>query len=293
MLQSKTPISPTPEQLGYLRFLAERTGTTFTPPRSIGQAHTMINEMKDRRRTSRAEIARERREVSGDMATRRGDAAKVSDRELAGYGSSATWAAPVEEGDPRIVHCKRDPFDVYIGRRPAPEGARAGSDGRWGNPFKAGRDGTRQEVIAKYERWLLDQPELMRQLPDLRGKIFGCWCAPKACHGDVLVRLSNASITTVPKPEQPSEEQPNPFLCYSVGAQRRMIIVQRVGGKISIQDLPADDGGGTGYLVADRTDNLKSCGELEDLITDYIRQTQRLRSIPLGPIEIDRIINAT
>jgi hypothetical protein len=252
----------------------------------------MIDEMKGRRRASRVEIARERREVSCDIATRRGDAAKVSDRELAGYGSSATWAAPVEEGDPRIVHCKRDSFDVYIGRLPAPEGAHAGSDGRWGNPFKAGRDGTRQEVIAKYERWLLDQPELMRQLPDLRGKILGCWCAPKACHGDVLVRLSNAPIAKAPKPEQPKEEQPHPFLCYSVGTQRRMIVVRRVGGKISIQDLPAD-GDGTSYLVIDRTDGLKSCGELDNLITDYIRQTQRLQSIPLGPTEIDRIINAT
>jgi hypothetical protein len=54
----------------------------------------MIDCVTGRQRSSRAEIARERREVAYDMATKRGDAAKVQDRELAGYGSSATWAAP-------------------------------------------------------------------------------------------------------------------------------------------------------------------------------------------------------
>ncbi len=291
MPQTKTLNPPTPRQLRYLRYLAEKTGTTFTPPRSNAQARATIDEMKGRRPTSRREIARERRGVSHDMATRRGDSAKVSDQELAGYGSSATWAPPVEEGDPRIVHCKRDPFDVYIGRLPAPEGAGPGSDGRWGNPFKAGRDGTRQEVIAKYERWLLDQPELMRQLPELRGKVLGCWCAPKACHGDVLVRLSNARLPRTPEPETLGKDKPNPFLCYSLGTERRMIVVQRIGGKISVGDLPAD-GNGTRYLVADRTDGLKTCGELDMLVADYIRQANQLGSIPLGPAEIDRIIEA-
>lgn len=79
-----------------------------------------------------------------------------------------------------VVHCKRDPYDVYIGR---------GS--KWGNPFKIGEHGTREEVIAKYEVWVKEQPELMEALPELRGKILGCWCAPQACHGDVLVRLAN------------------------------------------------------------------------------------------------------
>jgi len=61
---------------------------------------------------------------------------------------------------------------------------------KWGNPFKVGRDGTRDEVIAKYEAWIQTQPELMAALPGLRGKVLGCWCAPLACHGDVLMRLA-------------------------------------------------------------------------------------------------------
>lgn len=78
-----------------------------------------------------------------------------------------------------VVHWKRSPYDVYIGR-PSP----------WGNPFAIGRDGTREEVITQYELWLQDQPRLMAALDDLAGKTLGCWCAPHACHGDVLARLA-------------------------------------------------------------------------------------------------------
>ena len=77
----------------------------------------------------------------------------------------------------RVVH-KRNPHDVYIGR-----------PSKWGNPFEIGRDGTREEVIQKYEQWIRSQPELIAQLPELKGKTLGCWCKPKACHGDILVKL--------------------------------------------------------------------------------------------------------
>jgi hypothetical protein len=55
-----------------------------------------------------------------------------------------------------------------------------------------GRDGTRAQVIERYGRWLDTQPELLAALPQLKGKTLGCWCAPQACHGDVLARLANA-----------------------------------------------------------------------------------------------------
>lgn len=80
----------------------------------------------------------------------------------------------------RVVHCKREPFDVYVGRPTM-----------WGNPFTIGKDGTREEVIAKYETWLRGRPDLMRALAQLKGKVLACWCAPKPCHGDVLLRLAN------------------------------------------------------------------------------------------------------
>lgn len=81
-----------------------------------------------------------------------------------------------------VVHCKKAPYDVYIGRPSI-----------WGNPFKVGKDGTREEVIAKYWKWLYDtHPTLVGRIrKELRGKVLGCWCAPKACHGDVLAEIAN------------------------------------------------------------------------------------------------------
>jgi uncharacterized protein DUF4326 len=80
-----------------------------------------------------------------------------------------------------VVHCKREAYDIYIGR-----------PGKWGNPFVIGKDGTREQVIAKCRQWLLSQTSLMAALPELKGKVLGCWCAPNACHGDVLAELANA-----------------------------------------------------------------------------------------------------
>jgi hypothetical protein len=80
----------------------------------------------------------------------------------------------------RVVHYKRDPFDIYIGR-----------PSKWGNPFVLGKDGDRDAVIAWYEAWLIRQPALMAALLDLIGKVLGCWCTPAAYHGDVLARLAN------------------------------------------------------------------------------------------------------
>jgi len=62
---------------------------------------------------------------------------------------------------------------------------------KWGNPFKIGEDGTRDEVIAKYRKYFLQTPELMSSLHEIRGKRLGCCCKPYPCHGDVLAELAN------------------------------------------------------------------------------------------------------
>jgi hypothetical protein len=84
-----------------------------------------------------------------------------------------------------VVHCLREPYDVYIGR---------GRHSKWGNPFRIGPDGDRVEVIRKYADWVRTRPELMAALPELRGKVLGCWCRPEACHGDVLAELADSMI---------------------------------------------------------------------------------------------------
>lgn len=68
-----------------------------------------------------------------------------------------------------------------------------GRGSKWGNPFRIGPDGDRTAVIAQHERWLADQPALLRALDELRGKDLVCFCAPQACHGDLLLRLANAT----------------------------------------------------------------------------------------------------
>ncbi len=77
-----------------------------------------------------------------------------------------------------------------VGTRPAADRVYVGRPSKWGNPFAIGRDGTRDEVIAKYRAWLMQQPALLAQLPELRGKNLVCWCAPQRCHADVLVEFA-------------------------------------------------------------------------------------------------------
>ena len=94
---------------------------------------------------------------------------------------------------PLVVHCKRAAFDVYVGR---------GAGALYGNPWVLGPDGTRDEVCDRYEAWLrtgrdFGHPEatearrqaILTSLPELKGKVLGCFCSPLRCHGDTLQAL--------------------------------------------------------------------------------------------------------
>jgi len=87
-----------------------------------------------------------------------------------------------------VVHNQIDEYDVYIGRAVVEYGI---EDSKWGNPFVMADDSDteRARAVQAYREWVVAQPELMQSLEELRGKRLGCWCAPKACHGDVLVQL--------------------------------------------------------------------------------------------------------
>ena len=59
-----------------------------------------------------------------------------------------------------------------------------------GNPFKIGRDGTRLQVIAKFERHARADARMKYLISQLReDDILICCCKPAACHGDVIVKL--------------------------------------------------------------------------------------------------------
>lgn len=78
----------------------------------------------------------------------------------------------------KVVNLNVEAYDVFIGR-----------PSKWGNPFRIGVDGTRSEVIKKYRDYILKNPDLLNSLDELEGKVLGCYCKPKACHGDVLIEL--------------------------------------------------------------------------------------------------------
>ena len=61
-----------------------------------------------------------------------------------------------------------------VGKRPAPDRVYVGRPSKWGNPFVIGRDGSRDEVIAKYRAWIVRQRGLMAALHELRGKNLVC-----------------------------------------------------------------------------------------------------------------------
>ena len=82
---------------------------------------------------------------------------------------------------------------VFINKERFPK-----QDSIWANPFKIGRDGTRDDVLCKYEKLLRDKlytndvfeaSTYKQDLLKLDGKILGCWCKPEPCHGDVLLKL--------------------------------------------------------------------------------------------------------
>ena len=87
----------------------------------------------------------------------------------------------------KVVHCKKESYDVLIDRTT-----------KWGNPFIIGIDGDRDEVCDKYEKWFLTQPHLIAVLKELEGKILGCWCGNKRCHGDFLIKMVMQNLIRIP-----------------------------------------------------------------------------------------------
>jgi hypothetical protein len=79
-----------------------------------------------------------------------------------------------------------------LNKRVSADGVYIGRPSKFGNPFVIGQHGSREQVIARFETWLLSQPALVAAAKrELRGKSLVCWCAPQACHGDVLMRIAN------------------------------------------------------------------------------------------------------
>lgn len=80
--------------------------------------------------------------------------------------------------DTTVVNIKYEKYDVYCGR---------GSI--FGNPYKIGRDGTRDDVCDKYNilfQKKLQDPKFRAKVMSLKGKRLGCHCKPFRCHVETI-----------------------------------------------------------------------------------------------------------
>ena len=92
----------------------------------------------------------------------------------------------------KVVNLYKEPYDVYIGR------AGKGKSGYFGNPILKGKrclycgmihdeSGTTLDCYRDYlNKRIKEDAEFKANVKALKGKILGCFCKPKPCHGDIL-----------------------------------------------------------------------------------------------------------
>ena len=90
----------------------------------------------------------------------------------------------------KVINVRKEHFYVYDKNY-----VYIGRPSIFGNPFKIGEDGDREEVIAKYRQHFYDKirtdPGFKSDILKLQGKVLGCFCKPLACHGDVVAEYLN------------------------------------------------------------------------------------------------------
>lgn len=98
-----------------------------------------------------------------------------------------------------VVNIKQSDFDIYIGRGKCPK---TNELSEWGNPYTHIKDGitlaayivpSRKDAIEKHYWYLKNKLDtdkfLLERFKLLSGKKLGCFCKPKSCHGDNIIRL--------------------------------------------------------------------------------------------------------
>ena len=115
----------------------------------------------------------------------------------------------------RVVHVKKEAYTDYIGRW-HPDGfeqSPLANPHRVGEPCKVcskpGKPVTHERgtTLTLYEAWLRNQwkqgadnparQELMRlaqRVADGEDVVLGCWCHPRACHGEILTNVIQTLI---------------------------------------------------------------------------------------------------
>lgn len=96
-------------------------------------------------------------------------------------------------------------FDVYCGRgrgeKNNPLNCKPGEPGWLGNPFSLGKKciacgkihQETGETLSCFERYLRlrleHDPDFKAEFIKLKGLKLGCYCKPKACHTDVMIKI--------------------------------------------------------------------------------------------------------
>lgn len=82
---------------------------------------------------------------------------------------------------PEVLNKRFSQDGVYIGRPT-----------KWGNPYSITKTVNRFQAIQMYKDWIYQNPALMAGAKkELKGKNLVCFCAPLACHGDILLKIAN------------------------------------------------------------------------------------------------------
>ncbi len=86
-----------------------------------------------------------------------------------------------------VVHCQKEPYDVYIG-------CRMPNYGLLESPFANRSDGDYETYLCAR---LISDRGLAKLVMDLHGKRLGCWCKNRSgrdfakCHGHILARWAD------------------------------------------------------------------------------------------------------
>ena len=85
------------------------------------------------------------------------------------------------DGDKALIHWAKE-NDCY---------QRIDRNSEWGNPYELDQDGDRDTVCDSFEYYFKRKYGLHKELHTLKGKVLGCWCYPKRCHGNHLKKLAD------------------------------------------------------------------------------------------------------
>lgn len=87
----------------------------------------------------------------------------------------------------KVIHIKNrqyTPNEIYMGR-----------PSYWENKYVIGKDGSRYEVIEKYnedfEHKLVNEKDFIYKVASLYGHVLVCFCSPLPCHCDIIARWAN------------------------------------------------------------------------------------------------------